>query len=158
MAGGIAAIVDRKRRLTAEEAHAIAADALDGYMNSLYRSLKNLRDGRPFAGHLDAAESVGPLPMLLFALDLRVRPFSKYLVLDVGRTPLAVPDVLPRVEASLRTGAEADQRALFRDIESIARARGHGAVVDRWEPDVPFLRGDPSATSSPPRTGGTGRT
>jgi len=141
--GGIAAIVARKSRLDAEEAAAIATDALDGYVNSLYRSLKNLRDGRPLAGHLDAADSIGPLLRFLFAIDGRVRPFSKYLEVDVRERPLAVADILARVESILATGDRTAQHDLFVTVEEVARARGFGAVIDSWQPDVPFLRGEP---------------
>jgi len=34
-------------------------------------------------------------------------------------------------------------RAAFRMLERAARATGHGAIVDGWEPDVAWLRGEP---------------
>jgi hypothetical protein len=33
-------------------------------------------------------------------------------------------------------------RAAFRMLERAARSTGHGAIVDGWEPDVAWLRGD----------------
>ena len=51
--GGITELVTAKGRVAA----VTAADPLDGYVNMLYRSLKNERDGRPFEARLDAAES-----------------------------------------------------------------------------------------------------
>ncbi len=44
--GEIARLVARKARLEPEEARELATTALDDYMNSLYRSLKNLEAGR----------------------------------------------------------------------------------------------------------------
>ena len=32
----------------------------------------------------------------------------------------------------------------FRRMESVARRRGYGTVVDGWEPDVAWLRGSPA--------------
>ncbi|MEX2645868.1 MAG: hypothetical protein WD249_06370 [Gaiellaceae bacterium] len=52
------------------------------------------------------------------------------------RTPTRLERIL--------AGDEAEQQALFRDAERLARSRGLGEVIDGWEPDVPFLRGDPS--------------
>jgi hypothetical protein len=31
---------------------------------------------------------------------------------------------------------------LFADVEQLARAHGHGDVIDGWEPDVAWLRGE----------------
>jgi len=40
-----------------------------------------------------------------------------------------------------RTGELAEQQALFRDAEALAREHGCGATIDGWEPDVAWLRG-----------------
>ena len=137
----VGSIVDRKRQLSAEEAHEIASAALDDYINALYRSLKNQRDGRHRAGRLDAAESIGPLLTTLFALDRRVRPWNKYLRLEVERRPLLVPHVLDRVDVILASGDPEAQRSLFREVEANARDHGCGELIDSWQPDIPFLRG-----------------
>ena len=72
--GRIQELVDEKGRLPADAAERIAADALDAYVNSYYRSLKNLRNGLAVEAHLDAAESVPWFLTALFALHERVRP------------------------------------------------------------------------------------
>jgi predicted nucleotidyltransferase len=113
----------------------VAREALDAYVNATYRSLRYAEVGAAGA-RLDAAESVPPLLTFLFALDGRGRPFNKY-----------VADALPegfgleRLTAVLDGDGDA-QRALFRDVELLARARGHGDVIDAWEPDVAWLRGE----------------
>ncbi len=66
--GEIERIVERKRRLTAVEATHIVDETLDGYTNSLYRSLRNLEAGREVEGRLDAAESIPPMLATAFAL------------------------------------------------------------------------------------------
>jgi hypothetical protein len=40
------------------------------------------------------------------------------------------------------TGEPAAQRELFNGIEPLARREGFGDVIDSWEPDVPWLRGE----------------
>ena len=142
--GEIARIVDRKRRLTPDEAKTIAAESLDDYINTLLRSLRNLESGRELEGRLDAAETIPPLLMTAFALEGRVRPFNKWLRHDLQREPLAIEGLLPRIDRIRRDADPGEQRALFRDMERHARAGGHGAAVDSWEPNVGWLRGEAS--------------
>ena len=59
--GEIGRIVRRKVHLGRDEAHALAAAALDDYLNSLYRSLRNLGAGRDVEARLDALESLAPM-------------------------------------------------------------------------------------------------
>lgn len=124
--GEIARIVDRKRRLAPEEARATADLALDDAINSIYRALRNIEGGRHLAGRLDAVESIGPLLTTVFALEGRVRPFNKWLLYEL-----------------LAAGPSAGRlRAAFRMLEAASRPAGLGAVVDGWEPDVAWLRGE----------------
>lgn len=139
--GAIGRMVERKTRLDQDEIAAVAPEALDGYMNALYRSLRNAEGGRSLAARLDAGDSVGPLLSFLFAIDGRVRPFAKYLDVEAADRPLAIPDLPSRLASLLAAPDPAAQRALFRDVEVVARHRGFDAVVDGWEPDVPWLRG-----------------
>jgi len=69
-----------------------------------------------------------------------VRPYNKWLCWELEQHPLTWND-LPRLERIVATGGLADQQALFRDAEALARKRGLGAVIDGWEPDVARLRG-----------------
>ena len=120
---------------------ATAGEPLDGYVNSYYRSAKNARVGLELASLLDAQESVGWFLEFLFALHGRLRPFNKWLAWELENHPLPWND-LPRLERIARTGELAEQQALFRDAEALARSHGLGAVIDGWEPDVAWLRGD----------------
>jgi hypothetical protein len=85
--GGIARILADKARLSAHEAFQEAGTWLDAYSNSLYRSVKNARDGHARASRLDAADSIRFLLELLFADDRRPRPFNKYL--EMGACPVS---------------------------------------------------------------------
>jgi hypothetical protein len=138
--GEIQRLVDAKGRLGPDEAPRVARAALGAYMNSLYRSLK--RPG--LAARIHAAESVGHLLVCLFALEGRVRPFHDYLAWELENHPLEgwpATELLERIEHVL-SGDPEPQRELFRRVEPHVRAHGLGDVVDGWEPDVAFMRGD----------------
>ncbi len=144
--GEIARLVDAKARLSEGEARALASTALDDYVNSYYRSARNYQNDLPFEARLDAAESVGPLLTTLFALRGRVRPFNKFLGWELQLEPLGgetwtVEALFPRLQRIVGPGDLDEQQALFRDVEQLARAEGHGDVIDGWEPDVAWLRG-----------------
>jgi predicted nucleotidyltransferase len=143
--GEIGRIVDRKRRLEPDEARALVDSALDDAINSMYRALRNLEGGRELGGRLDALESVGPLLTTVFALEGRVRPFNKWLAFELEQDPLRTPAFARLLEGvdALTTRPTAERiREAFRMLEGPARAGGHGAVVDGWEPDVGWLRGE----------------
>jgi len=124
---------------------AAAGEPLDGYVNMMYRSLKNARIGLDLASLLDAQESIPWFLEFLFAVHGRVRPYNKWLAWELEEHPLPIPSsslLLRRLEVIARTGDVGEQCALFRDAEALARAKGLGSVIDGWEPDVPWLRGD----------------
>jgi len=140
---GIARLLAEKGRLDADEALREAGDLLDAYANSLYRSLKNDRDGQPLAARLDAADSVRFLLELLFTLDRRPRPYNKYLEWELTRHPLPGwdTDVLLRaVDRISATGDVSLQRHLFTLVETAAREAGHGEVLDAWGEDLDLMR------------------
>jgi nucleotidyltransferase-like protein len=120
---------------------ATAAEPLDGYVNMLYRSLKNASAGLELASLLDAQESVPYFLDFVFAVHGRIRPYNKWLEWELSEHPLPVVVDLARLERIGRTGNVDDQRALFREVEELARERGHGDTIDGWEPDVAWLRG-----------------
>jgi hypothetical protein len=143
--GGFEATIAALETLLPDTALATAADALDGYINAYYRSLKNARAGLVVESLLDAGESIAPLLTTLFAMHERVRPFNKFLGWELETHPLPdmpwlASDLLPRLRAIQATGDVAAQSALFRDVEGLARQAAHGDTIDSWEPDVPWLR------------------
>ncbi|MFD8078577.1 hypothetical protein ACFV3E_38690 [Streptomyces sp. NPDC059718] len=143
LGGGIAGIVAAKARLDAGEASRDAGRWLDAYANSLYRSVKNDRDGHALAARLDAADSIGFLLELLFALDRRPRPYNKYLEWELARFPLPGWDarmLLDAAETISATGDVSAQRELFARVEAAARRAGHGAVLDAWGEDLALMR------------------
>ncbi|AUH41933.1 hypothetical protein [Streptomyces sp. CMB-StM0423] len=143
LGGGIARVLAAAARLDADEAHRDAAALLDAYANSLYRSVKNTRDGRPLAARLDAADSARHLLELLFTLERRPRPYNKYLCWELARHPLPgwAGDELPAaVDRITCTGDAGLQRAVFARVEPAARRAGHGGVLDAWGEDLHLMR------------------
>jgi hypothetical protein len=141
--GGIARVLADKARLRADEAFQDAGGWLDAYANSLYRSVKNHRDGRMLAARLDAADSTRFLLELLFALDRRPRPYNKYLEWELARHPLPGWDtevLLRAVDRISATGDPSLQRHLFALVEVAAREAGHGEVLDAWGEDLGLMR------------------
>ncbi|MGW0842999.1 hypothetical protein ACWD26_23185 [Streptomyces sp. NPDC002787] len=141
--GGIAEIVSAKGRRASGEAFREAADWLDAYANSLYRSVKNARDGHLLAARLDAADSTRFLLEFLFAVDDRPRPYNKYLEWELERFPLpgwetaVLLDTIGRITESADTTL---QRQLFRQVETAAREAGHGSTLDAWGEDLLLMR------------------
>jgi predicted nucleotidyltransferase len=119
-----------------------AGEPLDGYVNMMYRSLKNARSGLGLAALLDAQESIPWYLEFVFTVHGRLRPYNKWLEWELEQHPLPVPVPLERLERIGRTGDVDEQHALFRDAEALAREHGLGAVIDGWEPDVAWLRGE----------------
>ncbi|MGX1541217.1 hypothetical protein [Streptomyces adustus] len=141
--GVIARILADKARLDVGGAFRAADDWLDAYANSLYRSVKNTRDGHALAARLDAADSVRFLLELLFALDGRPRPYNKYLQWELARFPLPGWDtgqLLDTVGLITATGDVSAQRRLFARVEAVTRQAGHGAVLDAWGSDLHLMR------------------
>jgi nucleotidyltransferase-like protein len=120
---------------------ATAAEPLDGYVNSYYRSLKNARIGLELASLLDAQGSIPQLLDFVFTAHGRLRPYNKWLAWELENHPLPSNTLqLGKVERIARTGNVEDQAEVFREMEELARANGLAHVIDGWEPDVPTLR------------------
>jgi hypothetical protein len=141
--GGIARIVAAKNQI--DDATQQAADWLDAYANSLYRSVKNARDGHALASRLDAADSVRFLLELLFTLDCRPRPYNKYLEWELERFPLPGWETATLLAAIGQISSNGDvdrQRHLFAQVEAVSRKAGHGATLDAWGDDLLLMRPD----------------
>ncbi|MEV3861676.1 hypothetical protein AB0J38_46165 [Streptomyces sp. NPDC050095] len=148
--GELAEIIAAKGRLDSDEAFRAAAGWLDAYANSLYRSVKNTRDGHLLAARLDAADSVGFLLELLFTLDRRPRPYNKYLEWELER--FALPGwetgmLLGSIGRIAGTGDVDLQRRLFARVEAAARKAGHAPTLDAWGEDLLLMRPGPDHRS-----------
>lgn len=142
---GVGDELERKRRLSQDEARVLARASLDEYVNGCYRSLKNHRDGRSLEARLDAAESLAPLLTAVFAMHHRVRPYNRHLIWELTQDPLPDHDLssdrlLAGVQQLIAGGDAAAQRDLFAHVEQFARSHGCGEVIDSWEEKFPLLR------------------
>ncbi|MEU2237842.1 hypothetical protein ABZ572_00390 [Streptomyces sp. NPDC018338] len=143
LGGVIAQVLANKARLATGAAFHAADAWLDAYANSLYRSVKNDRDGHALAARLDAADSIGFLLELLFAMDRRPRPYNKYLEWELARFPLPGWDtelLLDTANHISATGDVSTQRRLFAQVETAARRAGHDTVLDAWGEDLRLMR------------------
>lgn len=135
--GELARVVAEQESLPSGSGDAVAREALDGYVNQTYRSLR-------YGTRLDAVEAIPYALRMIFALADRVRPYNKYLEWELRHHPLegwAADELLPLLDRVL-TGEPEAQHELFRRIEKHARREGFGEVIDGWEPDVAWLRGE----------------
>ncbi len=129
-------VVAEQESLPSGSRDATVRDALDGYINQTYRSLR-------YGTRLDAVEAIPYALRTLFALGNRVRPYNKYLEWELRHHPLegwTADELLPLIDRVL-TGEPTAQHELFNRIEPQARSAGFGDVIDGWEPDVAWLRG-----------------
>jgi len=135
--GELTRVVAEQESLPSGTRDAVVREALDGYINQTYRSLR-------YGTRLDAAEAIPYALRTIFALEDRVRPYNKYLEWELRHHPLEgwkADELLPLLDRVL-TGDAETQRELFRRIEEAARRDGFGDVVDGWEPDVAWLHGE----------------
>ena len=134
--GELTRVVAELESLPSGSRDSIVREALDGYINQTYRSLR-------YGTRLDAVEALPHALRTIFALEDRVRPYNKYLEWELRHHPLEswpADEFLPLLDRVL-TGERAAQHELFRRVEEPARREGFGDVVDGWEPDVEWLRG-----------------
>jgi Nucleotidyltransferase domain len=134
--GDLTRIVAELEALPSGTRDSVVREALDGYINQAYRSLR-------YGTRLDAGEAIPYALRTIFALEDRVRPYNKYLEWELRHHPLegwSADEILPLLDRVL-TGEPQAQRDLFNLIEPAARAAGFGEVIDAWEPDVDWLRG-----------------
>ena len=135
--GELTRVVAEQELLPGGSRDAVVREALDGYINQTYRSLR-------YGTRLDAVEAIPYALRTIFALENRVRPYNKYLEWELRHHPLEgwiADELLPLLDRVLTGEADA-QRELFRLIEEPARREGFGDVIDGWEPDVAWLRGE----------------
>jgi hypothetical protein len=135
--GELTRVVAGLESLPSGRRDAIVREALDDYVNQTYRSLR-------YGTRLDAVEAVPHALRGIFALANRVRPYNKYLEWELRHHPLegwTADELLPLLDRVL-TGEPEAQHELFNRIEPAAREAGFGDVIDGWEPDVAWLRGE----------------
>jgi hypothetical protein len=135
--GELTLVVAEQEFLPSGTRDAVVREALDDYINQTYRSLR-------YGTRLDAVEAIPYALRTIYALQNRVRPYNKYLEWELRHHPLegwTADDLLPLLDRVV-TGEQNAQHELFNLVEGPARDAGFGDVVDGWEPDVEWLRGN----------------
>jgi predicted nucleotidyltransferase len=135
--GELARVVAEQESLPAGSRDSVVREALDSYVNQTYRSLR-------YGTRLDAMEAVPHALRTIFALAGRVRPYNKYLEWELRHHPVdgwAAEMLLPLLDRVVAGEREA-RHELLRRVETRARAEGFGDVLDGWEPDLDWLRGE----------------
>jgi predicted nucleotidyltransferase len=135
--GELTRVVEGLESLPDGTRDSVMREALDGYINQTYRSLR-------YGTRLDAVEAIPYALRTIFSLADRIRPYNKYLEWELRHHPLEgwlADALLPLIDRVL-TGEPEAQRELFKVLEPAVRRAGFGDVVDSWEPDVAWLRGE----------------
>ena len=135
--GELGRVLAEKELIPPEHRNAVVREALGGFCNATFRSLR-------YGNRLDAAESIPHALRAIFALAGRVRPFNKYLYWELCHHAIdgwPAETLLPLV-AGVLDQDPASQHELFVLVERDARSHGFGDEIDGWEPDVAWLRGE----------------
>ena len=106
--GSSTRVVAEQESLPGGSRDAVVREALDGYINQTYRSLR-------YGTRLDAVEAIPYALRTIFALENRVRPYNKYLEWELRHHPLegwAADELLPLLDRRAHGRARGPARAL----------------------------------------------
>lgn len=149
--GSLSDALHRQATVTLDEAEGILVehDRLDGWINYVYRALKNDLDGRSRERRLDAAESMPWLLDVVYSLAGRVRPYHKYLPWELHQHPLPgwdADELLGLLEGTL-DGDPSALRTTFRRVEAACAAWDErraepvlSHVIAGWGDELQLLR------------------
>lgn len=143
--GKVQQLIDEKGTLPPDEIPRFINQALDHYINQVYRSVKCARDGQSLGTRLEAAEGINPLLDAIFALNCRLRPYFKYIEWELENYPLLKLGLDPQdflnVLLEILTSANVkSQQRLFSKMETLFRAEGYGAVFDEWREKLLWIK------------------
>src|SRR5215212_8703399 len=143
--GQVQRLVDEKGSIPTERRIPIVFTALGAYTNSLYRSLKCLRNGNGLGARLEAADAIGHALTVIFALEGRHRPYYGYLARELEARPLAAfplpaDEMLAMIDTILASADAATQQRLLAIIDSLGRRAGCGEVFDEWGDRYPWMQ------------------
>ncbi|WP_455140939.1 nucleotidyltransferase domain-containing protein [Candidatus Hodarchaeum mangrovi] len=136
--GQLQQIIEEKGLLPSEFEYEFTSSNLDAYINSVYRSIKCLRDGNDIGYRLDAAESISYMLTVLFALHGRIKPYSKYLYWELESFPLTELPWTPQefinmIVRILDSGDYCIQQKILHYVKQISQAKGYGKIFEEWE-------------------------
>ena len=121
--GELTRVVAEQESLPTGSRDAIVREALDGYVNQTYRSLR-------YGTRLDAVEAIPHALRTIFALADRVRPYNKYLEWELRHHPLEGLD-RGRAPAAARPRAHGRAGGAARALQSDRAARAQRGLRRR---------------------------
>jgi predicted nucleotidyltransferase len=143
--GQVQRLVEEKGGIPEERRLPIVSTALGAYTNSLYRSLKCLRNGNGLGARLEATDAIGHALTVIFALEGRHRPYYGYLARELEARPLATfplpaDELLAMLSTILESADAGTQQRLLGIIDVLGRQSGCGDVFDEWEADYVWMQ------------------
>jgi hypothetical protein len=143
--GQLQQLVDDKGFIPEERRLPIVRTALGAYTNSLYRSLKCLRNGNGLGARLEAADAIGHALTANFALERRHRPYYGYLARELAARPLtsfplAVDELLAMIDTILDPADAATQQRLLAIVDTLGRQAGCAEAFDEWGEDYAWMQ------------------
>ena len=138
-------LIDEKGSMPPAEIPKVIHQALDHYVNQIYRSIKCTRNGQRIGARLEAAGEITPLLDAVFALHGRLRPYFKYLEWEFKNYPVTKLGIDPSEfqRALLEILASGDiktQQFLLAKAETLFRTEGYGAVFDAWGEKLTWMK------------------
>ncbi|NHJ05901.1 MAG: hypothetical protein EAX90_13830 [Candidatus Heimdallarchaeota archaeon] len=132
-------VIKEKGKIPPEYIKGFIAGTLDAYINSVYRSMKGLRDKNIIAYRFEAMDSINYLLQVLFAVhESRLRPYNKYLKIELEKYPLkklkwTSDEFLQMLMRIIDTGDYKIQQKIMVEVQAIMQKDGFGYVFDSWE-------------------------
>ena len=143
--GQVQKLFEEKATIPQEAIKKFISEALDYYINEVYRSLKCFRDGQIAGARLEAAESILPLLNTIFALHGRLRPYYKYYEWELKNYPLSKLSIsgeefTKQILAILENADTETQKQLLDEMENVTRKDGYGKVWDSWGDKIAWMK------------------
>lgn len=141
----IGKIAVEKGSVPKDKQKSFISSSLDSYINSLFRSLKCLKNGNIIGARLEAAKSIYPLLDAIFSLELRPRPFDDYLEKELKKYPLKKfpwkrEEFIRKILSIQATAGLKAQQEILKKIEKIFRKEGYNKVFDGWGKDLGWMK------------------
>ena len=143
--GRLRNLIEEKGSVPEERRIPLLRGALGGFTNSLYRSLKCLRNRNQLGAKLEAADAIGHALTAIFALEGRYRPYYGYLERELRTYPLQTfplsADELLALFGTIADSADAaTQQRLLGILETFGRQLGLDDVFDEWWGEFDWMK------------------
>ena len=142
--GTIQRLVNDKASLFPDIAERLIDRSAGAFINAVYRSIKNHRDGRAAPSWLDAMETIPAFLTAVFALEGRLKPYNKYLEWELENHPLKLlnigsTELLEIIKQVGQTGDIAAQQKLLALLCDAYSERGYDDIIERWGNKLTFM-------------------